>query len=292
MKKRYLIVCALSLCLFVTACGSIPKSAEHIALEEETVLEGTVKQGQSKWDYAITTYTASGDYCAADGRVLSHHSYQVPRMKSKVSGKDAAAARQAAENFNRYFDEQLGQEIRWFEEMGEIARQDYELVGQRADSLWQEEQFAYLDTTELAFWCNGSLLCVTTTRLSDTGGPHPSQWRSGVLFDMAAGKVVTLADLVQDQEQVRLAVQQELVRQVQAMLAQEGQTPEYYDDYERTLGEWMERPLLPDDEGITVVFSVYDLASYDAGEQTFFLPYRMMQPYWNEWGQRLFCPAA
>ncbi|MBQ9393126.1 MAG: DUF3298 domain-containing protein [Oscillospiraceae bacterium] len=284
MKKLRLICMLATLCLCVTACGSIPDSAEHVALEETVALQGTVEQGTGRWDYTVTTYTVSGDYCGEDGRVLSHHSYQVPRMKVKTSGKDAASARQAAESFNAFFDAQLKEETAWFQEMGEIAAED-----RRAGAgLWDNESFRYSDETELSFWSNDRVLSVISDRVSYTGGAHASAWRSAVTFSLSTGKQVLLAELIDDEAALDEAVTQELLRQAEERVAEDQSV--YYEDYPRTLAEWQEKTLVPGDDGLTVVFGVYDLAPYAAGEQTFLLPYELIEPYLNDTGRTLLPP--
>ena len=287
MKKLRVLPILLALGLLATACGGIPGEADHVALEEEILIQGAVHAGEATWNYAITTYSVSGDYCADDGRVLSHHSYQMPRMQVTDAKKDSGAARQAADAFNSYFAELQESEKAWFREIGAIAAEDYAAAGHLADSRWQDGAFFYRDETTLELWANAQLLCVTTNRYSYTGGAHPAVWRTCDTFDLRTGKAISVAELAEDTTLLHDAVERELLAQAQARLADTSDAPAYYEDYEKTLGDWMDRALAFDGAGMTVIFGVYDLAPYAAGEQSFLIPYEYLAPYLNALGKTL-----
>ena len=120
--------------LALTGCKGpsvpVPGSASHVDLERDTVLSGTVSDGESRWNYRITTYTVTGEHSADDGtrRVLSRHSYQTPTMEvTRAKGEErlSPAATQAAEKFNAYFQHVLEEEVAWFNEMAAAADEDY-----------------------------------------------------------------------------------------------------------------------------------------------------------------------
>jgi len=299
MSKIRILPALLVLALVITGCKGpsvpVPGSASRVDLEREVVLSGTVSDGESRWNYRITTYTVTGEHCADDGsgRVLTRHSYQTPVMevmRAEGETRVSPAAMQAAESFNAYFQRVLEEEVAWFEEMAADADADYDAVGHQKTSMWSNEAFCYSDEAGLKFWSNGRLVCVTTTRSSFTGGVHPITWRTGVTFDLRTGGAVTVADLTDDMTQLQFAVEQELLRQAEerqypeSALPERSKPPVYYDDYPETLHEWMDRPVIFDDRGMTVIFGVYDIASYADGEQNFLIPYKLLAPYLNEFG--------
>lgn len=299
MKKLRILPVLMTLALVIAGCKGpsvpMPESASHVDLEREVVLSGTMSDGESRWKYRITTYTVSGEHCAQDGteRVLTRHSYQTPTMevfRAEDGGGVSPAALYAAEEFNAYFRQVLQEDVAWFDEMAVAADEDYSMSRRLPDSVWNDEAFAYSDQATLDFWSNGRLVCVTTSRYTDTGGAHPNAWRSAVTFDLHTGRTVTAADLTDDPEVLRSAVERELLRQAQERQTGEDNeaadtVPAYYEDYPETLGEWMDRALIFDDRGMTVVFSVYDIAPYSDGEQTFLIPYGDLAPYLNQYGR-------
>ena len=302
MKKLRIVSMLLVLTLLMTACGAfaaVPKSADYLDMEEESVLKGTAETDGSRWDYEITTYTVTGEHCARDdsGRVLIRHSYQIPRMKVSVPEDDRrdqskADAKAAADAFNSFFEEKLKDEVEWFEEMAAVAEEDYKTAGHQEDSLWQQEDFCYSDETGLEFWTGGILLCVTTVNSSFTGGAHPNVWRSTANFDLRTGREIAMKDLTGDVDRLQQTVEQELLRQVETLRAlpdeesAEGKV-HFFEDYAETLGNWMERSVAFCDEGMQVIFGVYDIAPYAAGEQVFTIPYEMLTPCLNRYGKTL-----
>lgn len=299
MKKLRILPVLLALVMAITGCKGpsvpVPGSASHVDLAWEMVLSGTTTDGDSRWDYRIHTYTVTGEHCANDGtgRVLTRHSYQTATMEVlKAAGeKDVSpAAAQAAEEFNAYFQQVLEDEVAWFDEMAAAADEDYGMVGQYPTGMWNNERFHYSDQATLDFWSNGRLVCITTTRYNYTGGVHPNTWRTGVTFDLRTGKVVTVADLTDDVTQLQSAVEQELLRQAESRRYADSPTDGdalsvYYDDYPETLRDWMERSVVFDDGGMTVIFGVYDIAPYSEGEQTFLISYEYLAPYLNDFGR-------
>ena len=301
MKKSRILPALLVLMLLITGCKApsvaVPESVNHVGLDRKPALSGTVSDGEGKWAYRITTYTVTGEHCAADDarHVLTRHSYQTPSMEVlRAEGeKDVpVAAVRAVKRFNEYFQEVLADEVAWFDEMAAAADEDYRAVGHQSTSLWQNSDFHYSDESELAFWSNEHLVCITTTRYSYSGGAHPSTWRSGEIFDLRTGRGVTVADLTDDIQALRSAVEQELLRQAKQRLQDSMELPNaeplsYYDDYPETLAAWLERSVTLDDRGMTVIFSVYDIAPYAAGEQAFSMSYEFIAPYLNDYGRQM-----
>ena len=297
MKRRWILPVAAALLMTAAGCSTpkvpVPHTADRVDLsrEREVVLSGTVEREEDAWDYRITTYTVTGEHCAEDdpGRVLTRHSYQLPSMEvlPAAEQKDAPEeASAAAREFNAYFEQVLREETDWFDEMALSADEDYKATGRRSDSLWQQKDFRYSDESTLDFWGNEYLVCVTTTRYSYSGGARPTMWRSCATFDLSTGKPVTLAELTGDVTRLQETVTRELLRQAAERREEAGlEGPIYYDDFQETMQDWMERAVSFDDQGMNVIFGVYDIAPYAAGEQVFRIPYEVLSPCLNRYGK-------
>ncbi len=263
----------------------------------EVALTGTVETEAGQWNYEISIYTITGEHCAqADpDRVLVRHSYQLPSMsvsgfQGKRQGEVRELAEQVANGFNIWYYQRLQQAGSWFDEMSVTAEEDYTASAGKSNS-WQGD-FIYSDTTEQTFWTNGRLLCVTSTECSFSGGAHAITLKSSAGFDLKNGGQVTLTDLTDDPEQMKRTVREELVRQ-----AQERRAPEddeyaegkvaFFDDWEETLDDWMERTVVFSDDGMQVIFGVYDIAAFVYGDQVFTIPYQMIAPCLNSYGKTL-----
>ena len=136
------------------------------------------------------------------------------------------------------------------------------------------------------------MICVTTLNYSFTGGAHPIVWRTANSFDLRTGKEVTVAELTGNVAGLQKAVEEELLRQVEEkrLLPEQEMTTDkiaFFDDYEETVADWMERSVSFGDDGMQVIFGVYDIAPYAAGEQVFTISYDLLRPYLNSYGKIL-----
>ena len=77
-----------------------------------------------------------------------------------------------------------------------------------------------------------------------------------------------------------------LLNQLQQLIAAQSDIP-FYSDYEQTLQDWAQRSVFFQSDGLTVVFGVYDLAPYAAGEQVFQVDYQVIAPYLTDYGRQL-----
>ena len=97
---------------------------------------------------------------------------------------------------------------------------------------------------------------------------------------------ITINDMVDDYAALRDAVALEILAEIA-----DGKYVKYYDgellfdDYRETIPEWMTRAVFFGEKSMTVVFGVYDIAAYAAGEQAFMIPYTLIAPYLNDYGK-------
>ncbi len=83
---------------------------------------------------------------------------------------------------------------------------------------------------------------------------------------------------------------EEIIRQADARATENGfasPTEMYWEDYQSIAAQWPDYAVTFSDEGMTVVFSAYGMASYAAGEQTFVLDRDFLEPYLSEDGRLL-----
>lgn len=291
MKRIAHILLALVLAVSVTGCSasSVPESLDHLEMDQQHILDGTVAGSDGVWTYELTTYLVTGEHRADDGRLLIRHSYQIPRINvddTPVSKKNPLTeAQRSSAALNAHFESVLSTGVEWFEEVAQMAAEDYAAVGDKEGNAWQDEAYCYTDESTVSFWRNERMMCVTTNHNSFTGGIHVSVWRSCENFDLRTGKVISVTDMAENAERMRKTVRQELLRQ--ALERMERDDVYYFSDYTDTLGEWMERSVAFDDTGMTVIFPVYDIASYAAGEQTFTIPYDHLFASLNDYGLEL-----
>ena len=290
MKRAWIGGAGLLLCLLLSACGT--QSVPVLQNQWADQVQGDMDM-QEVWSYRLSAETVSEQYRYAETQQLMvDATYDVPRMtvyhpdgRSYDAKTEAMSpAMQAAQKFNRYFDEWLTLQKTNFSEIATAAVTDYA----KNNSLWQQPDYHYTDKVTVTFWNNDRIACVTLWASSFTGGAHEISTRSCVTFDMQTGTVITINDMVDDYAALRDAVALDILSQIQ-----DGKWVKYYDgaalfeDYEEVIPEWMTRSIFFGDTSMTVVFSVYDIAPYAAGEQAFEVSYALIEPYLNDYGRQM-----
>lgn len=287
MKKTSYILLALLLCLSLAACGG--KMAAVQDLPEDAAKESAEKVQTGKEDtptFRLDSYTVADERRADDGRLLATCEYQIPQITAlhadgtpyDPASEGKTQAVRAMESINQYFTDWLTGEQKWFEEMTQMAREDYEANGSDTSRWPADDTFYYSDTMGFESWQNDNLLCITMDTYGFTGGVHGYRSRSAVSFLLGTGAVLQIADATDDFSAMNTAVVNEILRQIEERKS--GEEPlVYFDDYAATVQGWTERAVALDSEGFTVIFPAYDIAAYAVGEQSFHIPYDLVRPY-------------
>jgi hypothetical protein len=286
MKKILMFVVAAALCLPLTACGAA--GANHAPATEPPE-----PAAQEVWTYELSIQTMEDEVCAEDGRVVARSAYDLPVMTALHPDgtpydleKESGAAVTAARNFQAYFSDSRNRQQTWFLEMAEGARTEYADAADWSDSPWENDDYAFVDEVKSSFWQNDHIACITQENYTFSGGAHGYGSRTAATFDMSTGKSVAITDMVSDYAGLCQAVDEEILQQIEKKLAELGEGA-FFSDYPEAVKDWVDRSVFFDDEGITVVFAVYDIAPYAAGEQAFSMSYEFIAPYLNDYGRQM-----
>ena len=289
--KRRIFPLLLAALLLLTACGAPAKQAEpETAPSWSGQAEGTVDlSGANPWTFQLTTKTTEkARWDKKDHHIVATCTYQVPHMKitgglDKADKSEVHPARAVVRRFNELFEDWLIQRQNNFKEIAAMAEADYQ--DRTGESPWDQSGYAYTDAATASFWNNGHIACVTMKSTSFTGGAHPIDRQEAYTFDLHKGAPVGINNMVQDYNSLRGVVSDEILHQ--AVLHQEEDETVYFSDYEKVIPEWMNRSVSFGPDGLTVMFDVYDIAPYAAGQQSFLIPYDMVEPYLNDYGREL-----
>ena len=292
MKRRIFPLLLAALLLLLTACGAPAKRKEptEAAPSWSSRIEGTVEiNGASPWTYQLTTRTTErARWDKKDHRIVATCTYQVPHMKitGGLEGGDkneVHPARAISQRFNDLFEDWLTQRQSNFGEIAAMAEEDYR--NRTEDDQWSGSSYCYSDAVTASFWNNGHIACVTMESTSFTGGAHAIDRQEAYTFDLHKGTQVGINDMVQDYNSLRAVVADEILHQTSQQIEEDQAS--YFSDYEKIIPEWMSRSVIFGPDGLTVMFDVYDIAPYAAGEQAFHIPYDMVEPYLNDYGREL-----
>ena len=147
---------------------------------------------------------------------------------------------------------------------------------------------------ELTYTCyrTGTLISIAADYYSYLGGAHPNTVYFAWNYDLDSGMFLTISELAADPQTFTLAVADMIEVQAEEQIAStpelEGQSLSdvYWDNYRETLEKWSSDYAASfDADGLTVIFSAYELASYANGPQEFHFPYAALDSYWSDSGR-------
>ena len=288
MKKFGILTLTLCLVLGLTACG-----ATTLPTPEEPTPPAVADTEDIT--YEVTTDPYEQDILAEDGTKLMHISFQLPHLQAYVNGQPietpATPAQEAAVSRMNTFNESFDQ---WREsESVEESIADTKMMYQENPELFTGDSLAPL-SEELTYTCyrTGSLISIAADYYSYLGGAHPNTVYFSWNFDLDSGIFLAIPELAEDPQAFTLAVADMI--EVQAVerfqsdpnYAGLSLSDIYWENYREVMEKWASDYAVSfDAEGMTIIFSAYELASYAAGPQEFHFSYEQLASYWSESGR-------
>ena len=166
-----------------------------------------------------------------------------------------------------------------------------------AKSLYQSFPDAFSNTSyfeEFTYtaYRTGSLISIAADYYSFLGGAHPNDVYFSWNFDLDSGTFLTIPELAADPQAFTLAVADMIEVQAEERFASEPEyegvsiSDIYWDNYREAIEKWgSDYAASFDADGLTVIFSAYELASYANGPQEFHFPYSALDSYWSDSGR-------
>ena len=285
MKKYCSLILTLCLAAALAGCGittlPTPEDPEPPAAADPEEIT-----------YEVTTDPHEETVHAEDGTLLMTVSFQLPHLQAYADGTlietPATPAQEEAMARVNTFNENFNQ---WWES-GDTAQSMED-----AKSLYQSFPDAFSNTSyfeEFTYtaYRTGSLISIAADYYSYLGGAHPNTVYFSWNFDLDSGIFLAIPELAEDPQAFTLAVADMI--EVQAVerfqsdpnYAGLSLSDIYWENYREVMEKWASDYAVSfDAEGMTIIFSAYELASYAAGPQEFHFSYEQLASYWSESGR-------
>ena len=263
MKRWLSILLALAMVLALAACAQNQPPAEEDPQPPEEPEQPA---------YWFEKESTADKFSNDEGKLLASYSYEV--MVMKVSDTADEATVKMAEAFNQGMQEVLNSHLETGNELGQWASYD--------DTLLQEG-FYYTDELKAEGIQQGNIYTVSFDYYYYTGGAHSSQAYVTKTFDLERGAYIDPLEIADDPELFRATVTDLILDQIQHL--DEEITSGYFSDYESAVAQWNTRYTAFGSDGMTVIFSAYDLGPYVIGEQRFVVDYSDLADAIGEGGQ-------
>lgn len=291
MKKNFLIFGTWLLCLsLLTACAGMYGAAGSVYSGPAPESYTSAVAVPDAVTYAVGQTIQEDSALAEDGTVLAKCHYELPDLHAlRADGSEITEAKTADEKqamskvsgFNEKFEEWAADAN--FGEIADWAREDFK----QSPEQFQENGVFYLAELSFTSWQTEHLISVAATYDSFTGGAHPNAVLLSWNFDLDAGVFIEPTVVAEDRPAFLNAVEQEIVRQAVEKAAAENLDPTeaYWENYRQIIADWSSYAVAFHEDGMTVGFSPYELASYAAGPQTFTLSNDFLEPYLSDYGK-------
>lgn len=285
MKKYCSLILTLCLAAALAGCGittlPTPEDPEPPAAADPEEIT-----------YEVTTDPHEETVHAEDGTLLMTVSFQLPHLQAYADGTlietPATPAQEEAMARVNTFNENFNQ----WRESGDTAQSMED-----AKSLYQSFPDAFSNTSyceEFTYtaYRTGSLISIAADYYSYLGGAHPNDVYFSWNFDLDSSTFLTIPELATDPQAFTLAVADMIEVQAGERFASEPEyeglsiSDVYWDNYRETIEKWgSDYAASFDADGLTVIFSAYELASYANGPQEFHIPYAALDSYWSDSGR-------
>lgn len=285
MKKYCSLILTLCLAAALAGCGittlPTPEDPEPPAAADPEEIT-----------YEVTTDPHEETVHAEDGTLLMTVSFQLPHLQAYADGTlietPATPAQEEAMARVNTFNENFNQ----WRESGDTAQSMED-----AKSLYQSFPDAFSNTSyceEFTYtaYRTGSLISIAADYYSFLGGAHPNDVYFSWNFDLDSSTFLTIPELATDPQAFTLAVADMIEVQAGERFASEPEyeglsiSDIYWDNYRETIEKWgSDYAASFDADGLTVIFSAYELASYANGPQEFHIPYTALDSYWSDSGR-------
>lgn len=285
MKKYCSLILTLCLAAALAGCGittlPTPEDPEPPAAADPEEIT-----------YEVTTDPHEETVHAEDGTLLMTVSFQLPHLQAYADGTlietPATPAQEEAMARVNTFNENFNQ----WRESGDTAQSMED-----AKSLYQSFPDAFSNTSyceEFTYtaYRTGSLISIAADYYSYLGGAHPNDVYFSWNFDLDSSTFLTIPELATDPQAFTLAVADMIEVQAGERFASEPKyeglsiSDIYWDNYRETIEKWgSDYAASFDADGLTVIFSAYELASYANGPQEFHIPYAALDSYWSDSGR-------
>ena len=288
MKKYLSLILALCLPALLGGCGAVP-----LPMPESPTPPPAADTEEITYEVSTAPYEQT--VTAEDGTTLMVIDFQIPHLQAYANGAliedpSSPAQEQAMDRvhtFNENFDQ--GRESNSSEENISFVKDLYRDMPE----MFSEDHMAPL-SEELTYTCyrTGTLISIAADYYSYLGGAHPNTVYFAWNYDLDSGMFLTISELAADPQTFTLAVADMIEVQAEEQIAS---TPElegrslsdvYWDNYRETMEKWSSDYAASfDADGLTVIFSAYELASYANGPQEFHFPYAALDSYWSDSGR-------
>lgn len=265
MKRIVFLLLIVTLFALVSCAQNVSPDL-HIVPEEIPAEPQEIVQEEEAEYLFENTICAEESFLLDSGEVMGYYTYALPQMsignEDRLSKEERTAALSRAETFNSRMRDVLEAAVRYGNEM--LA--DHKLLVEEENG-----PFVVCDELSSTVCRSGQIISVVTQCYYYGGGVHPYSYTVTYTFDLALGQFIDPAQIGDDPESFRTAAAELLIEHAESL--GEDYTEGFWADYGDIISRWNETAVIFDENGMTVIFSAYELGPYAMGPVELTLSY-------------------
>lgn len=228
--------------------------------------------------YQFEYMTRSDCFVREDtGEESAFYSYSLPTMRvaneAYLTETDCETASRNVAAFNQRMNEVIDE----FESFGKEMMEEQKFLVET-----ENVSFAVCDEVDCSTIEMGQIISVVAQCYYYGGGAHPNSYTVTYTFDLSVGQFIDPAQIGDDPEHFRIAAAELLVQHAESL--GEEYTSGFWTDYPEIISRWNETAVLFTEEGMTVIFSAYELGPYAMGPVELTLGYEELTDVIGEGG--------
>ena len=280
------------LSLILTCCllAALTGCATTLPTPEDPAPPAVVDPEEITYEVATDPYEQTVK--ADDGTVLMTISFQLPHLQAYADGAlietPSTPAQEEAMSKVSAFNENFDQ----WRESKDTAQNISDAKAHYQDFPEAFSGMPYAEELTYTLYRTGSLISIAADYYSFFGGAHPNTVYFSWNFDLDSGIFLAIPELAEDPQAFTLAVADMIeVQAVERFQSDSGYaglslSDIYWENYREVMEKWASDYAVSfDAEGMTIIFSAYELASYANGPQEFHFPYSALDSYWSDSGR-------
>ncbi len=209
--------------------------------------------------YSLELTEIQAEFRAEDGTEAASYRFQRPRLTvtnlEELSDENRETAQGNLDRFNGLMQEELDAAAAEGKNLGEDVLTQVEAgIGPPAP---------YYEETDASWWMGGNIISIRLDWSAYTGGAHPNYGVISMTYDLAAGQFIDPIQISDDPLWFQQEVSDLLITKAEEL--GESYTGSYWSDYKTTICRWNQGAAVFDGDGLTVIYSPYDLGPYAMG---------------------------
>lgn len=278
--KRLIVILGVLLSLMLVACQDRQRLEMNQTNANEVIAKDTIKQDE----IAKKVVTENNEYINAKKNSENNSNISVKfedrsreerdkngnlilTVTSNIPVVTISGNEEASQKINAYYLESQKKQEEKIKEYIDYATDHFTLLNTDQVKYWNGYGLGDIYSSKRV---DQAVISIVDDTYEYAGGAHPNTTRTAQNFDTQSGNLLTLKDVLTDEEKGREFINEYLLKKMKESEDKVG----FFEDYENYVKDILtDQTWYFSDEGFVVISNVYIVSPYAAGIQEYVIPY-------------------